>query len=128
MLAVISGICGIVSLFLAAAGIYGLTAYSVVNRRNEFRIRLALGARGRDIVGMVLRDVLLIICGGLLIGGVCASWGGRLLGSLLYDSRSFDPFIMTVTAVILGVTALSAGLFPALSAGKEDPGASLRVQ
>jgi len=112
---------------LAAVGLYGVLAYQVAQRTREFGIRLALGAVHNQIVGLVLRHGLRLFALGAILGLVAALGLGRLLGSLLYQTRSFDPVILGSVTALLGIIALGACWLPARRATKVDPITALRA-
>lgn len=131
LMAQLSLVFGAVALFLAALGIYGVKGYMVATRTPEFGIRMALGARGRDIVSMVLRDRVMLTLSGLG-AGVCIAVGvahaiGRLfLANVLCDLNPVDPVSVVVTLVLVGFAILIAGYIPAQRAAKIDPMEALR--
>jgi predicted permease len=114
------------ALALAAIGLYGVMAYSVVTRRREICIRMALGALRRDVLGGVLRDGARLVTAGLLIGVAGALGLTRLLTSELYQVRSDDPLVIAGTMTAVAVTALVACWLPAWRATGFNPIAALR--
>ncbi len=124
----LAGLFGVVSLVLAAIGLYGLTSYSVAQRTNEFGIRAALGA-GRDrIVRLVLRSAFLKVAVGLVLGVPLAVGAGRLLASRLYGVTFWDPLSLSSAAGLLLLCALIAALVPALRAAAIPPMRALRSE
>jgi ABC-type antimicrobial peptide transport system permease subunit len=120
------GLFGVLGMLLAAVGIYGVMAYSVSQRRRELGIRVALGARRRDVEGMVLRQGLRLAGLGTLLGLIGAAIGGRFVQSLLYGVNALDPVAFTVVpALLVGVAALAVYL-PARRASRGDPVKALR--
>lgn len=119
---------GAMALFLASLGMYATKMYMVASRTPEIGIRMALGATRKDVVLMVLREGLVLMLAGLLIGLLLALAIGRLIGSFLYDVRSVDPFSIVVTVVLLGVTSLLATYIPARRAAGIDPMNALRYE
>lgn len=119
---------GVVALILAAIGIYGLMAYSVQQRTQEMGIRMALGADRGHIRGLVVWQGMRLAIAGVLVG-IAASLGlTRLLASLLYGVKPWDPLVfVTVPAVLLAV-ALGAVWFPATRAAGLDPQEALRIE
>jgi putative ABC transport system permease protein len=102
-------------------GIYGVVAYAVTRRAREFGIRLALGARGRDVVRLVVGQGTAPVLAGLALG-LGGAWGAsRVLGSLLYGVSATDPVAFAGVAVFLGAVALVAAYVPARRATRVDP-------
>ena len=124
LLALFSGI----ALLLSAAGIYGVTAYSVTERTQELGIRLALGAQVSDVLKMVLGQGMLVIGIGLAIGLAAAFALMRLMRSLLFGVGENDPLTFVVITIALLLVALFACYFPARRAAKVDPLLALRVE
>jgi predicted permease len=119
---------GILGLTLAAVGIYGVMAYSVSQRRREVGIRVALGARRSDVVGMVLRQGLGLAILGTLVGLAGAVLLGRVVEGFLYGVSALDPVAFTVVPVVLlGVAALAVYI-PARRAAACDPLVALRSE
>ena len=111
---------------LAAVGLYGVLAYTVAQRTREIGVRMALGADGARIRGMVLRQVgRMVLVGGAI--GVAAALGlGRAAQSLLYGLRGDDPGVVAAAAVVLALVALGAGYVPAWRASRVSPAGALR--
>ena len=115
------------ALILAAVGLYGVVAYSVSRRTREIGIRMALGARGDDVVGMVVREGVVPAVAGVALGILGSVWSGGILGSLLYEVDPQDPVTLaTVTAIFVSV-ALVATLLPSLRASRVPPASALRT-
>ena len=112
---------GCVALFLAAIGIYGVLAYQVSQRRREIGIRIALGSEPRRIFSLVLRDGVVMVGAGFLIGlgGAVAVRGA--LQAQLYGIGALDPRVLLIVAGALGVVGLLACALPARRAAKVDP-------
>ena len=113
---------------LAAIGLYGVLAYTVAQRTREFGLRMALGADGGRVRGMVMKQVAVMALVGGGIGLVIAVGVGRLAESLLFEMKGYDPLVMGVSTVALAVVALGAGFIPALRASKIDPMNALRYE
>jgi ABC-type antimicrobial peptide transport system permease subunit len=124
--AVLLGMFAGLALVLAAVGLYGVLAYSVGLRSREIGVRMALGARTRSVIWMVVRDGVAIAGVGLAIGLVGALAATRLLQSMLYDVSPTDPTAFALTGAILMVAALLASWLPAWRAARIDPTITLR--
>ncbi|MEP6914439.1 MAG: ABC transporter permease [Acidobacteriota bacterium] len=111
---------------LAAAGIYGVMAYAISQRLQEFGIRLALGATGRDIVRLVAGYGLRLAAAGITIGLAGAWLASSALAGLLYGVRATDPLVFSGTAALLAAIALIACLVPTRRALRVSPIAALR--
>jgi predicted permease len=122
------GFFSTLALTLAALGLYGLIAYSVVQRTQEIGIRMAIGAQRRDILELVLRGGLRLVLLGLAIGLAGAFALTRLLQSLLYGVTAHDPLAFLGNAVLLLVVATAACVLPALRATRVDPLTALRAE
>jgi ABC-type antimicrobial peptide transport system permease subunit len=116
------------ALLLAAAGVYGVISYAVAARTQEFGIRLALGADGRKLLGLVLGRGSILIVIGLVVGGGSAIALTRLLNSLLAGVSPLDPATFAAAGVLLAVIALMACLAPARRAMNVDPMIALRSE
>jgi predicted permease len=121
-------IFAIVALALAAGGLYGVVSYGVNQRTKELGIRVALGARREQLVGMVLRQGMWLLVAGLAIGTLAAIGAVRLLSSLLFGVRDGDPLVFATAAAVLAGTAIVANLVPAWRASRLDPQAALREE
>jgi len=109
------------ALLLAMAGLYGVMAYFVTQRRQEIGVRIALGAQTRNIVVMVVRHGMMLVVCGLGIGLVGAFAVTRVISSLLYGVSSTDPLIEIGVLTLLGVVAMLACYIPARRAAKTNP-------
>jgi predicted permease len=122
------GVFAGIALLLASVGIYGVMAYSVVQRTREMGLRMALGARQRDVLALVLRQGMTLVLSGVVIGVVCALAITRVMASQLYSVRPTDPVTFVSVAVILASIALVATLVPAWRATMVDPTVALREE
>lgn len=117
---------GVLALLLGAVGLYGVMAYGTVQRTREFGVRLALGARAGEVLGLVARDAVRLAGIGVGVGLAGALALTRLLESQLYGVEPIDPIVFAGAAVLLAVVALAAALAPALRAAHTDPMQALR--
>lgn len=122
------GLFGLLGLFLAAVGIYGVMAYSVAQRSRELGIRMALGASYGSVVRMVLKEGMALAAVGGVIGLVGAVAAARLVEGLLYDVDAFDPVAFGVVPVVLLTVAALAVYVPAHRAAGVDPVRSLKSE
>ncbi|MDT7603526.1 MAG: hypothetical protein QOF61_1523 [Acidobacteriota bacterium] len=120
------GLFSLLALALASVGIYGVVAYSVVQRTREFGIRIALGAQARDILRLVLGRGSLPIAAGLALGLISGVVLTRFLSSFFYDLSTTDPLTFAAAATLLAAIALAACLIPARRATRVDPMIALR--
>jgi predicted permease len=122
----LTAVFGVLALVLAAIGIYGIMAYAVSRRTNEIGIRMALGAEPRRILAMVVREASLLAAIGIA-SGVCAALAmGRLIASMLYGLRSWDPGTFVASAALLIAVAVAASWIPARRAARMNPVRALR--
>jgi predicted permease len=120
-------IFGLIALSVAAVGVYGLTAFTVMRRRQELGVRVALGARPADLLWMLVSQSAWLIAAGLLIGGAGALGLSRLVRSLLFGVTPSDPVSFVVGGSLLVVVMLAATLIPARRATTLSPLAALRA-
>ena len=119
---------GLLALVLAALGLYGVMAYATLRRTSEFGLRIALGARGGDVTRMVLREALLLVAAGALVGVPVALLATRLLRSQLFGIGLFDAPSVVLAIGVLGVSAAVAAWLPAMRAARVSPLEALRVE
>jgi putative ABC transport system permease protein len=117
-----------VALVLASIGLYGVLAFSVTERSREIGVRLALGARGRQVVGDVVVQGMRVTLAGLAIGGAGAFAAARLLRSQLHGTDAHDPLTFAIVPLVLAVVALAACYIPARRAAVVDPMVTLRSE
>jgi putative ABC transport system permease protein len=117
-----------VALVLAAIGIYGVMSYAVTARTQEMGVRLAIGAQRRDVIWLVLGQVVRLSALGLTIGIVVVVAAGRALEGLLFGVRAADPATIATVTLVLGAVALIAAWAPAWRASRIDPIQALRYE
>ena len=120
------GIFAAMAVALAAVGIYGVMSYSVAQRTRELGVRMALGAEGRDLLAMILRQGMKQALLGVAIGVVAALALTRLMAGLLFAVTPTDPVTFTLIALSLLCVAFVACIMPARRATKVDPLQALR--
>lgn len=128
LVADISGFFGGLTLLLVSIGIYGTLAYGVARRTNEIGIRMALGAAPASVLRMVLRDTLLRLAAGLIVGVAAVLACRRALASLLFGLTPTDCATIALAAVVLIAMSLGASYLPARRASRIDPIAALRLE
>ena len=119
---------GGLALVLAAVGLYSVIAYAVAQRTQEIGVRIALGARSRDVLGMIVGQGLRYALTGIALGGVVALWMSKWVGPLLFSVSAKDPAVYAVVSGVLLGTAMVASLVPALRAARVDPNVALRAE
>jgi len=128
LIARLTSLFGLLALLLAAIGLYGVTAYTVVRRTPEIGIRMALGAARSRVIGTVMRGAMLQAVVGLAIGVPVAIFCVRYVKSQLYEITSVSVPVMTVAIGVLLLAAAIAGIIPARRAASIDPVKALRVE
>jgi ABC-type antimicrobial peptide transport system permease subunit len=126
LLAQLSSFFGLLALLLACVGLYGVMSYDVARRTHEIGIRMALGAQRRDVVGVVLRETMLLVVIGVITGLSAALATTRLITSLLYGLTPNDPLTIGLAGLLLLAVAAMAGYLPARRAARVDPMEALR--
>jgi ABC-type antimicrobial peptide transport system permease subunit len=121
-------IFALLAVALALFGIYGVTAYAVTQRTRELGIRMALGARGADVVGLLLRESLRRVALGVGLGLVASLAVTRALTSMLFEVTPSDAGTFAATALLLIAVALMATWLPARRATRVDPMVALRAE
>jgi putative ABC transport system permease protein len=117
-----------VALVLAAIGIFGVLSYAVAQRTREIGIRMALGAKGRTVLGLVVRQAVILAGAGVAIGTIAAYFMSKMLTSLLFAIEPGDPLTFAAVAGVLMGVALIASYVPALRATRVDPIVALRAE
>ncbi len=119
---------GLLALFLAVVGIYGVKAYVVSLRTREIGIRMALGAAPSDVLWLVLRDGLALTGTGVVVGLGLAAALGMAVSGMVYDSKPFDPVVYSAAVVVLVAAAMLATYIPARRAMRVEPTRALRTE
>jgi predicted permease len=128
LVAQLAAFFGIVALFMAAMGLYGVMSYSTSQRTSEIGIRMALGASGPKVVRMILGEALKVVAIGITIGLPVAFGAGKVIASKLYGLSAADPAAITIATIIIFSAALFAGYVPARRASRINPIASLKYE
>ncbi len=121
-------VAGAAALFLSALGIFAIKGYMVASRTSEIGIRMALGATHGSIMGMVLREELVVTMVGLIVGLWLGLGVAKVSASMLYGVSPVDPVSIIVTVALLGAASLLASYVPARRAAKVDPMEALRYE
>ena len=114
-------------MLIATIGLYGVMSYMVSKRRVEIGIRMALGADPATVVRMVLRESLMLLSIGVVIGTALALFASRWAASLLFELKPWDPVSVTVAVALLGTVSLLAAWIPARRASRLAPTIALRA-
>jgi predicted permease len=128
LMATLSGFYGVLAAVLAMVGIYGIISYMVIRRRNEIGVRIALGARKADILGMILREALALLAIGLVVGTCLAAAAGSAARAMLFGLKPVDPLTLVLAAGGLAIIAVVASTIPAVRAAAVDPMQVLREE
>lgn len=128
LVAALSSLFGTVALFLVAIGLYGVVSHSVIRRRKEIGIRMALGAGSVAVLRQVVSDTLRVALAGIVVGLPTAYAVGRFVSSELYGTSPFDPATFGTCIVIILAVATIASLLPAKRAASVDPLIALRQE
>jgi ABC-type antimicrobial peptide transport system permease subunit len=126
--ALLLGAFGGLALLLSAIGVYGVTSYSVARRTNEIGIRVALGARVRDVIRLIVWQGMRPAVVGLVLGIAVAFAGTRLMQKFLYGVSPTDPVSLAVASFVLLLIGLAANWLPARRAASIDPVTALRAE
>jgi predicted permease len=126
--AVLAAVFGVLALLLAATGIYGVLNYQVSRSLPEMGIRMAMGARGRDVIHLVLREGMRLTFAGIVMGAVAALAAARWLAALVYGISARDPLSYALALVLLPAAALFGCWRPARRAASADPSQIIREE
>ncbi len=119
---------GALALLLACIGLFGVMSYSVSRRTNEIGIRMALGAQRAGVVGMVLRESMIMVAIGVVVGLAGAVAAGRLIATVLYGLTATDAWSIAAAVTLMTAVSLAAGYLPARRASRVDPMTALRYE
>lgn len=125
-LAYISGAFGALALAMAAMGLFGLLSYQLTNRTAEIGIRMALGARERQIQWLILRQAISVLAPGCLAGIALIFLIQQLMSSLFYRATAYDPRLLSLSIAVIALSALAAAWLPVRRASRIDPASALR--
>jgi hypothetical protein len=128
MMAILAGFFGSLALLLTAMGIYGVIAYGVGRRTKEIGVRLALGATPRNVLQMIVRETLMLVAAGAILGLPLAFICTRVLKSMLFGVEPQDPITATACIGVLLIAGLVAGYLPARRAALLEPVSALRTE
>ena len=128
MMAMLSGFFGVLASVLVVVGLYGVLSFFVTRRQNEIGIRIALGARRTQVIGLVLRDTASMLLIGAVLGIALALFAGRAASSLLFGLKPYDLATLAFALILLATIAFLASWIPALKASHMDPVAALRSE
>jgi hypothetical protein len=126
--AALFGAFGALALLVAAVGMYGITSYVVAQQTRELGLRMALGARGRDVMSLVVSQGVRPVLAGVVLGSALSLAIGSALASLLYATSPHDATVMVSVALALLVVATAASVIPGLRAVRVDPLAAIRAE
>jgi predicted permease len=126
LIARLASFFGLLALLLACVGLYGVLSYGVARRTNEIGIRMALGAQSRDVLWLVLRQALLLVVGGVIVGLGAAYYATRIAEQLLFGLKPTDLTTQVGATLLLVLVATLAGYLPARRASRVEPMVALR--
>jgi predicted permease len=128
MMAMLSGFFGVLAALLVVVGLYGVLSFFIAQRRNEIGIRIALGARRAQVIGLVMRDTAKMLITGVVLGTILALFAGRTASAMLFGLKAYDAATLVFAFVLLAAIAVLASWVPALRASRLDPVAALRQE
>jgi len=119
---------GSTTLILAVVGLFGITSVVVDLRRHEVSVRVALGATGRTVIGLLMRDCLKPVAVGAVVGLILAPVGAQLLRAILFGVSPYDPWAIAGAVLLLGAAAATAVFIPTRRASRVDPVTVLKME
>jgi putative ABC transport system permease protein len=125
---ILIGAFAAIALTLSVVGIYGVTAYSVAQRTREIGIRIALGAQRGELLGLLLRQGMLLVACGVITGVIVSVALTRFLSTLLFDVQPTDPLTFASVVLLLVAVSAAACFLPARRAMRVDPVVALRYE
>ena len=128
MITELSGAFGVLAIILVCIGLYGIMAYAVSGRTNEIGIRIALGAQRNNVLWLILKESLLLVVVGVVIGVPIVFAAGKWISSLLFGVKAADPLALAVATLLMFVVAVVACYVPAARAMRVDPMVALRYE
>lgn len=126
LMASLSGFFGFLAALLATIGLYGVISYMVIRRRSEIGIRMALGADRKRVLGLIMREAVMLLGIGLGVGAVLALAGAKVATGLLFGLKARDPETFGLSIALLAIVSLAASALPAYRAARVDPLDALR--
>ena len=128
LVATLTSYFGVLAIVLSGIGLYGLLSYAVARRTSEIGVRIAIGARGVDIWWLVLRRALIVLCGGIVAGGVLAFWARPVASRVVQGLRPESLLPIAFAAGVVFIVGLLACVFPVRRAARVDPIVALRTE
>jgi ABC-type antimicrobial peptide transport system permease subunit len=118
----------LIALLLAVVGLYGVLAYTVTQRTREIGVRIALGARGNEVLALIVRRGMRLVTLGIVLGVLGSMGAVRLIRGMLFETSPLDPLVFTIVVALLALGGLAACLIPARRATSISPMAALREE
>jgi len=128
LITLLANFFGMVALLLSGLGLYGLLAASVMQRRGEIGVRMALGASPGNVLRMILSEALGLLGLGMILGAISLFFALRFVTAMLYNVSAYDPVTLVGVAGTLTAVAILAALVPALRAARLNPIETLRSE